>query len=357
MTPKRALLHFGVPMNVDTGADEMGHKPSKTAAKVTQKRKELFDEQVNTRLAEVHCLDLAREEIYNFRTIWNYFEQYEPRETEEPQSKKGGTRLGGTKYQVVHAEEDGDVDFRLVVESQKVPAGSIGQKVERPFVDFLGLLGGKVAEYIPNLAIFTTYHHNGVIFRGTPKFNNGVWQDWVMVDWGEDHGKLPNKIWEFVDLRGLPEDNVVQCGGLCPIPPGIYGIVENADFVTDRNQKMMSKIFIPILKEVKQMQQHRVQNLTFYLADVDTFDEPLAVIPDIGGPANAYFFLKKRTEWKADFEKWLESKHETFPNFPDEADQDFGESEGDSDGDDEDSEEDGSRSDVDSEEDGTSSEE
>jgi len=40
-----------VPMNFDTGSDESGHKASKTAAKVTQKRKELFDEQVSNRLS------------------------------------------------------------------------------------------------------------------------------------------------------------------------------------------------------------------------------------------------------------------------------------------------------------------
>jgi hypothetical protein len=37
----------------------------KKAAKVTQKRKDLFDEQVRQRMAEAHALDLAHEEMQN----------------------------------------------------------------------------------------------------------------------------------------------------------------------------------------------------------------------------------------------------------------------------------------------------
>jgi hypothetical protein len=64
------MLHFGVPMCFDTGSDEAGHKPTKKAAKVTKKRKDLFDEQVGQRMAEVHALDLAHEEMQNGQLLW-----------------------------------------------------------------------------------------------------------------------------------------------------------------------------------------------------------------------------------------------------------------------------------------------
>ena len=54
---------YGVPMEVDTGSNESGHKKSKTAAKLTQKIKELFDEQTCKRLHEVHLLELTQEEL------------------------------------------------------------------------------------------------------------------------------------------------------------------------------------------------------------------------------------------------------------------------------------------------------
>jgi hypothetical protein len=57
------ILHFGMPNCFDTGSDKAGHKPMKKAAKFTQKRKDLFDEQVRQRMAEVHALDIANEEM------------------------------------------------------------------------------------------------------------------------------------------------------------------------------------------------------------------------------------------------------------------------------------------------------
>ena len=36
------LLNFGVPLEVDTGSNESGHKVEKTAAKLTQKKKRIF---------------------------------------------------------------------------------------------------------------------------------------------------------------------------------------------------------------------------------------------------------------------------------------------------------------------------
>ena len=34
--------------------------------------------------------------------------------------------------------------------------------------------------------------------------------------------------------------------------------------------------------------------------------KPIAVIPDIGGPPNAYFVLKDRETWRTDFMEFLE---------------------------------------------------
>ena len=36
------ILNFGVPLEVDTGSNESGHKVEKTAAKLTQKKKRIF---------------------------------------------------------------------------------------------------------------------------------------------------------------------------------------------------------------------------------------------------------------------------------------------------------------------------
>jgi hypothetical protein len=48
----------------------------KKAVKVTQKRKDLFDEQVGQRMAEVHALNLAHEEMQNGQLLWNYANEF-----------------------------------------------------------------------------------------------------------------------------------------------------------------------------------------------------------------------------------------------------------------------------------------
>jgi len=40
-----------------------------------------------------------------------------------------------------------------------------------------------------------------------------------------------------------------------------------------------------------------VTKLTFFLADVEAIVRPLAVIPDIGGLPNAYFWVKDQESW------------------------------------------------------------
>ena len=53
------ILNFGIPFEVDTGSNESGHKPTKTAARLTPKNKETFDHQTAICLEEMHHLDLA----------------------------------------------------------------------------------------------------------------------------------------------------------------------------------------------------------------------------------------------------------------------------------------------------------
>jgi hypothetical protein len=60
------------------------HKPTKVAAKVTQKRKDLFDEQVGQRMMELHTLHLAMAESKEgSRKLWDYYFQKQ-NETQQP---------------------------------------------------------------------------------------------------------------------------------------------------------------------------------------------------------------------------------------------------------------------------------
>jgi len=52
-----------------------------------------------------------------------------------------------------------------------------------------------------------------------------------------------------------------------------------------------------------------VTKLKFYLANVDTFKEPCAVVPNVGGPNNSYFWLEPKARWSKLFIQWLRAPH------------------------------------------------
>ena len=80
-----AILHmvddiflYGVPMEFDTGANESHHKPSKVAAKLTQRHLTTFNIQVATRLFDFMLIDLAMVEIEEDLGRWMYYDDVTP---------------------------------------------------------------------------------------------------------------------------------------------------------------------------------------------------------------------------------------------------------------------------------------
>ena len=68
------MLMFGVPMVVDTGSNEGGHKETKTAAQLTQKNPDTFETQTETRLVEFRLVELAMLELGG-DALWEYFDE------------------------------------------------------------------------------------------------------------------------------------------------------------------------------------------------------------------------------------------------------------------------------------------
>ena len=82
-------------------------------------------------------------------------------------------------------------------------------------------------------------------------------------------------------------------GRIDDIQPAIYGTVESAQYDKERENEVQLELMVPITKEVGQMTDGQVTKLMFYLANTDAFLMPLAVIPNIGGPANSYLAVTK----------------------------------------------------------------
>ena len=301
------IINFGVPMNYDTGADESGHKPAKTAAKLTQKRKDTFDKQVSERLTEVQVLDFAMAEIMHHRPVWTYFD---PKDSPQRETKsRPNSQIYGTKY-VAGYDEEGESYMYQVFSGREEPI-----YVEAAFVDFVAKMDKEVATILPNFEVYTTYRDkNGDIFRGAINYQGAAWRDWVMIDWGED-GCLPCKIWGFVDLQELPPENDLYIGNVYRIPPGVYAIVESAERKKGKKNVPRSELWDPIDKIVAKKDQGTVVEFEFSLADVDAFDGKLAVVPDLGGQSTSYLMLRPRSEWAQNFERWLERPYEEFEDF------------------------------------------
>mmetsp|Transcript_1924 Transcript_1924/g.3195 ORF Transcript_1924/g.3195 Transcript_1924/m.3195 type:complete len:98 (-) Transcript_1924:61-354(-) len=81
----------------------------------------------------------------------------------------------------------------------------------------------------------------------------------------------------------------------------------------------MSEIFSKVTKEVGRIKDGRVVDGIFYLANVEAFVEPIAVIPDVGGYTNSYLQLRRRCYWREDFIKWLKHPYEVWEDFEEEA--------------------------------------
>ena len=293
------ILNFGVPLEVDTGTNESGHKPTKTAALLTQKNEETLDCQTAICLEELHLIDMAMLELGG-KPMFKYGKhgpQPGPKNPPPPEN----VPIGGPSLTVSF---DPITQEHVVTTSQK--SSEDGEsKLETDLVTFVAELQNAVQQYLPKVPLRTVHKHQGQIFRGQNKFRGKVWRDWAMVDWGHD-GILPVKIWGFVDLRDLPPNHTANFQNL-PLEQSIYAVVENAVFDLDQDELDLSEIFVPITKEVGGLTNNVVSHLKFVLADVDAIVKPIAVIPDIGGQPNAYFMVKDRETWRTDFMLFLET--------------------------------------------------
>jgi hypothetical protein len=177
------IMNFGVPMNYDMGSDESGQKPAKAAAKVTQKWKEYFDEQVDNCLREVKALDLALKEINEGQRPWKYSGQ--PTQTTEDTGtdKLQSSYPHGGRYVIIR-DDLGAKTLQKLDQSSKDMAKVVC--VEQSYVEFIADLCQNMQEFIPNLEVQTTIWLNGVLYHGVPMYWGEPWRDWVIVDWGDD---------------------------------------------------------------------------------------------------------------------------------------------------------------------------
>ena len=327
----------GVPNVVDTGDNESHHKPTKYYSKLTQKNEKTFERQTATREDEFHLIDLALLEMEG-KCIWEYLDTDQLRGGPENEpldgknvavgSEEAETWTGGTQISV-HQTDEGGISWCFTANPTK------GGTWDIQVIKYLYELQEMVQEHVGELNIRCEHKRDGLIFRGHPNFKGtGLWNDWVLLNW-DKHGDLPAEIWCFVDLSMLPEGVSVQVHDF-KAPRGVYAVVESSEYVViptededdpveeapKKRQKKKksgpipedlgepstfgSELLRPFRKEVKEFKDG-VFVRRFYLVDVDTFLDPICVVPDIGEKDKLrYFHVKARKEWANIFIEWLE---------------------------------------------------
>ena len=307
------IFLFGVPMEVDTGSNESGHKETKKAARTTQKNEKTFDLQTATRLDQFHVTEMAFEELGG-RKLWDYYEKPE-RNLPDPQEPERIV-TGGAVIRVFKVDNKVVYTIGVGKEASK-PATQIW---DEDVLEFLygcqervaGWMNAGVLHPISDefrLNIRGRQIRNGVRFHGSPYFRDRHWRDWCMIDWGNGPGnEEPAQIWCFVVLEDLPaRGNRDFSYGTCLLTDGVFAVVECASTRTPANNEPTSRLFVPLVKEMRAVGTGGVKKRQFYLVDTNAIVDTCYVIPDISdeGTTNHYFQVKSRDQWVIEFEDWL----------------------------------------------------
>ena len=88
------ILLYGVPKEFDTGSNESHHKPTKYAAKLTQRKESTFNYQTATRVTEFLLIDLAMAEVDHGANVWEYFLGAKDVHVDDPETQEAVVDAG-----------------------------------------------------------------------------------------------------------------------------------------------------------------------------------------------------------------------------------------------------------------------
>jgi hypothetical protein len=297
---------FGVPLEVDTGSNESGHKEVKVAAKQTQKNELTFDYQTSNRLKEYLLFDLAEEELKGGYKMWEYFEKNKD-PLPKPTPPHPPPVTSGETMSVYQADKYGEG-----------PVYSIGTGPESKepcqlewddaLVTFLFELQQKLKlNGNEKLKIRGQHKREGILFRAHPNYREEPWRDWALIDWGGET-KLPGQIWCFVVVDSIKDGDDPIEHAFTTVENGTYAVIECAYPEVKESETEKSALFLPINKEVAQSaNEYGDWRRRFYLADVEAITSPLVVVPNMGGETGLeYLIVRRRSEWVDLFILWLD---------------------------------------------------
>jgi hypothetical protein len=282
------ILNHGVPQNVNSAFAESAHIPiAKDTTRNTQKRKATFTIQAANRYVEDLAVGISWREANlsnNSSTSNNHTTAHSrkhgkhftatetltadgiaqvvcywgkktpsnhntggPVRAMETANDKARVKLNTEVYSMLH-------EILMQVQSDSLPCST----------EYQNKLGNEAAP---------------VTYRAHPKFYGEQWNDFVTIKWSGENEPLPARIHTFVDLRGvIPLTQTIHIRQTATQPhmgPARYAIVES--FTPCEDNDNYSNTILGRFRRDK----HEDGRRKLYLADVESFVEPIVGIPDV----------------------------------------------------------------------------
>ena len=300
------ILMYGVPMNVDTGSNESHHKTTKIAAKLTQKDIRTFEKQTSDRLDDFHVLNLAMEEIQGNR-LWDYLKPYTDNnqfDEVETETETAINTVGGMKLTTYVDPETHQLHCRILTKMNNPETVT----VDCQFLQFVHQIEQDIGHVAGQIHVFAEHKRDSIVFRAHPQFmGKGLWRDWVMIKW--QSGDFPAQIWGFLDLTNLPEGDSFPLSDGTKVTKGLWAIVESCFYKKKDPNEPSSDLFHHLVLETLQNNQDgSVRRRKFYVVDVESFKNPIVVIPNVGTKKD-YIMMEPRDNWPNQFIRWLMNPH------------------------------------------------
>jgi len=300
------ILMFGIPLVVDTGSNESHHKTTKIAAKLTQKDATTFEKQTSDRMDDFHVLDLAIQELEG-RPLWQYYDGYIHEEDNEvPLVNESFT--GGMVVNVFWDKERNKAGFNVASRMNNRD----GVALDTQFVEYAARIQRDLFQMIEKIPLLAEHKRNRIMFRAHPSYRGkGPWRDWVMIEWNV--GDFPALIWGYLDLTSLPDGETFLLTNGFHVSKGVYAIIESCSY-KDVEEGSHSDLFKGVILDAASLSDNgEVIERQFYLVDVETFKQPLVVIPNIG-TKREFLMMTPQSKWAEDFKVWIESPHKIDEN-------------------------------------------
>ena len=301
-------LDLGVTSNFDTGPMESNHKiNAKNPSKRTQMRAEGFEEGTAHRYIEDLVLDVASHELSRVLPI---IQQVLPTPATMPQL------LQGAKFTLTYGSEDMEHDLGGEVTLEWDQRHVVADGYQDEHIKWL------CNHLLADLGELTTIRgcteHTRVtawgsryIFRAHPAYRGGTfWHDWALFEWDEPGGEtqiVPGHIVTFLQLDQsaiqLLQNNEQVVGS----EAGLYAMVESLEEQLPSSQKY-SLLTVMASKHLTAEQRHGRRNAHIpltrsntFLVPVDTIYEPIAAVPNAGGPDGEFLFIRPVDDWGFEF--------------------------------------------------------